>query len=131
MRTGESSAVGTGESLAVMGWIGDGHGPTRTGDPLGVNEVLWPAELGGPLEIPKASGPASSGETVRMRIAHGRVPRSQGGALRIHGRAPRVVLAIAGGCLAALVLAQLVLPSLPARRVRRPLGREGAVKSGR
>ena len=24
---------------------GDGRGPTRTGDPLGVNEVLWPTEL--------------------------------------------------------------------------------------
>ena len=64
-----------------------------------------------------------------MRIAHGRVPRSQGGALRIHGRAPRVVLAIAGGCLAALVLAQLVLPSLAARRVRDQLGRYGSLKS--
>jgi hypothetical protein len=26
----------------------DGRGPTRTGDPLGVNEVLWPAELRAP-----------------------------------------------------------------------------------
>jgi DUF2993 family protein len=64
-----------------------------------------------------------------MRIAHGRVPRSQGGALRIHGRAPRIVLATAGGCLAALVLAQLVLPGLAAQRVRDQLSRYGSLRS--
>src|SRR5690348_11272978 len=26
-----------------------GHGPTRTDDPLGVNEVLWPTELRAPV----------------------------------------------------------------------------------
>ena len=28
--------------------VEDGRGPTRTGDPLGVNEVLWPTELRAP-----------------------------------------------------------------------------------
>src|ERR1700735_2673868 len=35
--------------------MGDGRGPTRTGDPLGVNEVLWPTELRAPGWAQQAS----------------------------------------------------------------------------
>jgi hypothetical protein len=44
-------------------------------------------------------------------------------------RVTRIALAAAGGCLAALVLAQLVLPGLAAQRVRDQLGRYGTVRS--
>jgi LmeA-like phospholipid-binding len=71
-----------------------------------------------------------------MRIAHGRALRAQGGALRtdgeipqVDGRALRILLAAAGGCLAALVLAQLVLPGLAAQRVRDQLRKYGTLRS--
>src|SRR5580658_1512223 len=39
---------GTIAKRAISQALRDGRGPTRTGDPLGVNEVLWPAELRAP-----------------------------------------------------------------------------------
>jgi hypothetical protein len=33
---------------AILQVLPNGRGPTRTGDPLGVNEVLWPTELRAP-----------------------------------------------------------------------------------
>jgi hypothetical protein len=44
-------------------------------------------------------------------------------------RVTRIILATAGGCLALLVLAQLVLPGLAAQRVRNQLGKYGTVRS--
>jgi hypothetical protein len=86
-----------------------GRGPTRTGDPLGVSEVLWPAELrargAGGLQ---ASGPAK---------------------LSSVGRARRIALALVGLIVLALVLVQIFLPGIAASRISSRLRRYGSVQS--
>jgi hypothetical protein len=42
----------------------DGRGPTRTGDPLGVSEVLWPTELHARVCGLKASEPRVCGRRL-------------------------------------------------------------------
>jgi hypothetical protein len=44
------------QKSAILQALSNGRGPTRTGDPLGVNEVLWPTELRAPYE-PGFHGP--------------------------------------------------------------------------
>src|ERR1039458_2460996 len=62
---GDSSVMGgssvmRGGSCSLWSQTGeteDGRGPTRTGDPLGVNEVLWPTELRAPVTgVPRLAG---------------------------------------------------------------------------
>jgi hypothetical protein len=48
----------------------DGRGPTRTGDPLGVNEVLWPTELRAPLGV--VVKPSGQLVVVGRRVVIGR-----------------------------------------------------------
>src|ERR1700676_4158699 len=56
----------------------DGRGPTRTGDPLGVNEVLWPTELRAPGQEPKASD--TSPRPCCEACARGKSWQDRGGA---------------------------------------------------
>jgi hypothetical protein len=86
-----------------------GRGPTRTGDPLGVSEVLWPAELRARCERGlKASGPAK---------------------LSSVGRAGRIALALVSLIVLVLVLAQVFLPGIAASRISSRLKRYGSVQS--
>jgi hypothetical protein len=96
-----------------------GRGPTRTGDPLGVNEVLWPTELralDGLLGNPKVRD--SQHAKLSGMLA----------ALREH-RARRIALWIAVPIALAVVLAQVFLPALAAKRIMDRVARYGTVKS--
>jgi hypothetical protein len=103
----------------------DGRGPTRTGDRLGVNEVLWPTEL-------RARG-------LRVRLVHareragarakweaGRVLSSAASGRR---RAVRIAAGVAVAVLAVLVGAQLLGPAIAAKVVRAKVDRYGSVRS--
>jgi hypothetical protein len=126
----------------------DGRGPTRTGDPLGVNEVLWPAELRAPAGQGTLRLAGSSGfpvgaltEAIRSGCDTGQACEAVGmrpgkvRAIRPIGRRPAVaviVVGLAGAVVVVLVLAvlaQLVLPALAASRVRERVGRYGTVLS--
>src|SRR5690348_8495889 len=60
------TAMRSGEGLFIASCVVDGRGPTRTGDPLGVSEVLWPTELHAPSPGLKASDPQRA-----AGVAHG------------------------------------------------------------
>jgi hypothetical protein len=104
----------------------NGRGPTRTGDFLGVNEVLWPTELRAPLQ--GLLSLATSAILANRRCKSWRV-RCWGSMRLRRGRGVRVGLWLAGILVVALVASQLLLPVLAARVMRQRVGRYGPVLS--
>ena len=51
MRMGAGRSMVAEAALCRAARGRDGRGPTRTGDPLGVSEVLWPTELRARLDL--------------------------------------------------------------------------------